>query len=297
MNDGLSPNTVLFADIAHSTGLYERFGDGPAHAYVQEALAHVRALVLHSRGIVIKAIGDELMCCFSSAPDAVNAACEIHARFQKPIGKLPRLSFRIGLHSGDAIWQENDLYGDAVNIAARLVAMAKAGQILTSGDTLKLCPPAPGRGAREIGPVNVKGRRQPVQCVEILWRDEKELTSIIREADTGTAIVRLILTYGPDSFILDEHRPSVSLGRLPENDLVVISQMVSGNHAIIERRRDKYFLHDQSTNGCIIVIADKTMRVHREEVALIDTGTIVLGGMPIEANRSIRFQIVRQDAG
>jgi adenylate cyclase len=291
---GLAPNTVLFADIANSTGLYERFGDELAHAHIQGALSQVRTIVLQARGIVIKAIGDELMCAFASAPDAVHVACEIQARFRKPVGELPRLSFRIGLHSGDAIWKENDLFGDAVNVAARLVAMAKAEQILASQDTLALCPPSPGRSARDIGPVGVKGRRQAIPCVEVIWKDWKELTTTIGKADEELAVARLTLNFGAVTLVMDESRPQVTVGRSPDSDIVMSSPLVSGSHAVIELRRDKFFLRDQSTNGCLLMVSDNTpVRVHREEVALFDAGSIVLGGPPIEAGRTIRFQLAR----
>jgi adenylate cyclase len=293
MADGLSPNTVMFADIADSTGLYERFGDKQASTYIQDALSQARVIVLQARGIVIKTIGDEVMCCFSSAADSVHAACEIQIRFEKAVGPLPRLSFRIGIHSGDAIWNEDDLFGDAVNVAARLAAMAKAEQILASKDTLTLCPEPFGKGARDIGLISVKGRRQPVDCMEVLWRNEAELTSVMPKPEGEAAVARLNLGFGADSFVVDVSRPQLSLGRNPGNDIVVASPLVSGSHAVIEQRRDKFVLRDHSTNGCLVIVSGRIpLRVHREEVALFEEGSIILGGAPAEESRSVRFQVV-----
>ena len=104
---------------------------------------------------------------------------------------------------------------------------------------------------------------------------------------------RLQLSFGAASVILDAELPSVSIGRNPDNDIVVNSLMVSGTHAVIERRRDKFVLKDQSTNGCMVFVADRPpLRVHREEMALFGEGTIVVGGAPTEVDRSIRFQVV-----
>ncbi len=293
MADGLTPNTVMFADIADSTGLYERFGDKQAWEHIQDALLQSRGIVLQARGLVIKTIGDELMCCFASAADAVRAAREIQRRFEKAVGPLPRLSFRIGLHSGDAIWEGKDLFGDAVNVAARLAAMAKAEQILASKDTLAQCPEPPGESVRDIGPVSVKGRRQPVDCMEVLWKNAAELTSILPRPGGETPAARLNLTFGADSFVVGVSRPQLSLGRNAGNDIVAPSPLVSGSHAVIEHRGDKFVLRDHSTNGCLVIVAGRTpLRVHREEMALFEEGTIVLGGAPVDASRSVRFQVV-----
>lgn len=295
MADGLLPNTVMFADIADSTGLYERFGDKQASTHIQDALSQARVIVLQARGIVIKTIGDELMCCFASAADAVYAACEIQNRFEKAVGPLPRLSFRIGIHSGDAIWNENDLFGDAVGVAARLAAMAKAEQILASKDTLTQCPEPFGKGARDIGPVSVKGRRQPVDCMEVLWKNEAELTSVsvMPKTEGEAAVARLNLSFGADSFVVDVSRPRLSLGRNAGNDIVASSPLVSGSHAVIEQRREKFVLRDHSTNGCLVIVSGRIpLRVHREEVALFEEGSIILGGAPAEDSRSVRFQVV-----
>jgi adenylate cyclase len=293
MADVLSPNTVMFADITDSTGLYERFGDKQASAHIQDALSQARVIVLQARGIVIKTIGDELMCCFAAAGDAVRAAREIQTRFDKAVGALPRLSFRIGVHSGDAIWIENDLFGDAVNVAARLAAMAKAEQILSSRDTLTQCPEPLGAGARELGLVSVKGRRQPVDCMEVLWRNAVELTSVMPRPDGETPAARLNLTFGADSFVVDVSNPQLSLGRHADNDIVATSPLISGSHAIIEHRSNKFVLRDHSTNGCLVIVAGRTpLRVHREEMALFEEGTIILGGAPAEADRSVQFRIV-----
>jgi adenylate cyclase len=293
MTSAASISTVLFVDVAGSTGMYEQLGNATAHARIHDALSGVRAIVVQSRGVVIKEIGDELMCCFPSAADAVAAACDIQDRFRVAAGPPPRVSFRIGLHSGEAIWNDADLFGDAVNVAARLVAMAKAEQILTSKDTLSQCGSSPRGGTREIGAVTVKGRRQPVDCVEVIWKDEKELTTWTGAGAVSAAPASLSLVFGGVSLLVGDARPRVTMGRDRGNDLCVASPRVSSSHAAIERRGDKFFLRDQSTNGCLVVPSDRPgYKVHREEVALWGEGVIVLGGEPEEPDRSIRFKSV-----
>lgn len=292
-SSGSSPNTVLFVDVVGSTGLYENLGDATAHAHIQEAFYRIRAIVLGARGIVIKSIGDELMCCFASAPDAVRAACDIQTGFRSATGPLPRLSFRIGLHSGDGIWKDNDLFGDSVNVAARLVAMAKAEQIVTSTDTLSLCQNLPPGSARKIGTVGVKGRRQQVECMEVIWKDEKELTTWIGGLEPEAAPGRMNLVFGTVSLVIDDSQPSATVGRDSNNSIVARSPRVSSSHAVIERRGDKFFLRDQSTNGCLVLTTDRPqIKLLREEVALQGEGVIVLGGAPSDPDRTIHFRIV-----
>lgn len=289
MSDARPPDTILFADVAGSTGIYERLGDAAAHARIEEALSGVRAIVIAARGRVIKSIGDELMCCFASASDAVRAACEIQRRFEAAAGPPPRLSFRIGLHSGEAIWKDDDVFGDAVNTAARLAGMAKAGQIVTSLETLRSSPDLPRNSSRDIGALSVKGRRQPVQCVEVIWKDKKKLTARAGSA-AAAAPVRLRLAFGPEWRMIEPDGSLLTTGRAPENDIVFDSPQVSSTHAVIEGRRDKYFLRDQSTNGCLVLVPGMpALTVHREEVVLLGSGTIFLGGAPTDPARALHF--------
>src|SRR3954466_6441724 len=124
---------VLFADVCDSTQLYERLGDAQALATMSRCLEMARGVAIQSGGRLVKTMGDELMLVFPTAKEAAKAAVGIQERMSSvPRVAGLRLDFRIGFHFGDAIEQDGDVFGDSVNTAARIVALAKAGQILTS---------------------------------------------------------------------------------------------------------------------------------------------------------------------
>ncbi len=125
---------VLFADVAGSTRLYEQLGDAKALSAIGECLALVRDASNGHGGRLIKTIGDEAMVVFPTADQAVIAAAEIQLRMVELVRERNlRLALRIGVHCGSAIEVEGDVFGDSVNVAARMVGLAKSGQVILSG--------------------------------------------------------------------------------------------------------------------------------------------------------------------
>lgn len=133
--------TILFADISGSTVLYEKFGDRTAQAQIGLRLEKIAAAVTARGGTVIKSIGDELMCSFDDPGAALAVSREVHEIMdrQTDVGGV-RLAARVGVHYGPAISKDNDLFGDAVNVAARVTALAKAKQTLTTEQTIDALP-------------------------------------------------------------------------------------------------------------------------------------------------------------
>ena len=117
--------TVMFADVAGSTKLYEQLGDVIANSIISEVIQLMQNATKLHNGIVVKTIGDEVMCRFSSANDCANAAVLIQEKLQLGMVQGQFVAVRIGFHSGPAIIQDDgDIFGDTVNTAAR---MADAG--------------------------------------------------------------------------------------------------------------------------------------------------------------------------
>ena len=111
---------VLFADVAGSTQLYETLGDEAARLLVGNCLQSLSRVTERHGGRVVKTIGDELMCRFPSADAAVTAARvmqEMTRKMSSAGGVTP--SIRAGLHYGSMIEEDGDLFGDAVNLAAK----------------------------------------------------------------------------------------------------------------------------------------------------------------------------------
>ena len=122
--------TILFADICGSTRLYEQYGDVQARQLVSQVLNALTDETSRYAGTVIKTIGDEIMCRFPDAEQAVRAACDMHRVLKEEATLAKRnIAIKIGLHHGPVLLENNDVFGDGVNVAARMASLAKADQI------------------------------------------------------------------------------------------------------------------------------------------------------------------------
>ena len=145
MSDPVTPGTpvdkaILFADVSGSTRLYETLGDTQALAAIENCLGILKKLTVEHKGRVIKTIGDEIMAAFPDANTAVHVATEMQLAItaEPPIGNA-KVAIRIGFHFGPVLENvsDGDVFGDTVNTAARMAGIAKGGQIITSGVTVK----------------------------------------------------------------------------------------------------------------------------------------------------------------
>ena len=270
---------VLFADIAGSTKLYDTLGDTQAKKMVDECIALMRGIVAQYGGRVVKTIGDEVMCVL---PDA-DSGCLAATDMQIKITELPAVSnvkraIRAGFHAGPVIEENNDVFGDTVNLAARMAGVAKAMQIITTRATVELLSPLLRKSSRSIASLSVKGKGDDVEVCEIIWQGEDELTTMASASAAASGLATLCLQYGSTEVVVDKSNASIVLGRDAGCEVAIADRMASRHHARIERRRDKYFLIDQSTNGTYVVFAGEAeIALRREEVMLRGTGRIAFG--------------------
>ena len=118
---------ILFADIAGSTALYENLGDTKARELVSACTSILTREMAKYKGRLIKTIGDEIMCVFPTAEGAAQAACDMQSSLEKekPGGDVA-MYVRVGFHYGEVISENNDVFGDAVNVAARITAVSNS---------------------------------------------------------------------------------------------------------------------------------------------------------------------------
>jgi class 3 adenylate cyclase len=163
--------TILFTDIGGSTSLTQRVGDAKAQEVVRTHNRIVRdALKAHS-GSEIKHTGDGIMASFSSASRALECAIGIQRTFaQHSESAEEPIRVRIGLNAGEPIAEEEDLFGTAVQLAARICAQAEPGEILAPIVVREL---AAGKGflLADRGDVALRGFEDPVRLYEVRWRD------------------------------------------------------------------------------------------------------------------------------
>jgi class 3 adenylate cyclase len=270
--------SVLFADVSGSTKLYEKLGDTEALRAVDRCLKRMERAVEGFRGRIVKNIGDEVMAVFEKADDAFQAATEMQQRITDlpPVSGVT-LAIRVGFYHGSVIEEGGDVFGDSVNTAARLAGLAKAGQILISGQTQTQLSPLLQLSTRDLDQMSVKGKAEELHVFEVIWQESEELTMKAESIRPGVGVrgVRLCLRYDGDVIILDEKRSSLNMGRDAECDLTVRDRRASRNHAKIERRGEKFVLSDQSTNGTFVTFANEPeLFLRREEVVLRGSGII-----------------------
>src|ERR1051326_4626777 len=127
------PCVVLFADLAGSTALYERLGDAAARRIVADCLSRAAAVVREHGGRRVKTIGDEILATFATADaGATGAESLVRALSVPSCGPAGELGLHVGFHLGPVIEEDDDVFGDTVNVAARVVGLAKMGEILTT---------------------------------------------------------------------------------------------------------------------------------------------------------------------
>jgi adenylate cyclase len=135
---------------------------------------------------------------------------------------------------------------------------------------------------RPLGTAWVLGKQAPLEIVDVLWQEDlAHVTTVQRVMQpieaAGSDRARLVVRFRSLVFEVDEGTP-FSIGRDPTSSLVVETEWVSRNHALIEWKRGYFMFADRSTNGSWIRIGeDDELFVHRDEVHLRRTGSISLG--------------------
>jgi class 3 adenylate cyclase len=131
--------TILFTDLVGSTAMYEQLGDAPAFRLVWTHFDVLREIISNHRGAIVKTIGDAIMAVFMRPEDALAAAGELHARIGaecKERGHSHPVTLKIGMHDGPCIAvtlnERLDYFGSTVNLAARVEAQSKGGDIVVS---------------------------------------------------------------------------------------------------------------------------------------------------------------------
>jgi hypothetical protein len=230
-------------------------------------------------GTLVKTIGDEVMTTFPNATAAAEAACEMQDAItgQMVVDGRP-LAIRVGFHFGNTLLEDADVFGDAVNLAARMASQAKSGQTLTTGVTVEQLDATQRRLCRQIDLTQVRGKREEIAIHEVLWQAEDATIMRAPWATQHRGGERLVISAGGTRLELGEGHPSLTIGRADQNDLVVHQPLVSRLHARIEFRNGRFVLTDLSANGTYVVADDDGSNyVHRDSFVLLGAGKLGLG--------------------
>jgi hypothetical protein len=288
---------IAFADIVDSTALYERLGDAAAKAAVESCLLLVREQAELHAGHVVKHLGDGLLCSFDSASDAMLAAVGMCVENQQR-----GLPIRVGVNWGARIEDRGDVFGDAVNTAARMAALAKPFEVMFSAAISDALPPELEGLVRPVPPVSVKGKREPLALSCILIEPGLDDASSVTTFHGGSSqfrsfarsAARLVLTYSGETFTV-EPGSELDIGRDASCGIVVSSRWASRLHARVFMRPPRFLLADQSANGTFLVTPG-SLKLHllRENAPLFDAGRIYIGEDPDRGDpEPILFRVER----
>lgn len=276
--------TVLFSDIANSTRLYQERGDVIAHRMITECLAGLREIVEMHDGKLLRTVGDAVLASFTSSDNAMRAAIASQRMLMSS-----SLSIRIGFHAGEVIPDLGDVYGNDVNVAARVASFANATEIYTTEYTVNQLSIELRKSATFLDYVDFKGIEQPLPIYRIQWQEESTqrpavdtriVTAVSRTTKFRSNMI-LELSIGSLNIQVDEHNSQVRIGREADNDIVIFHESASRYHATIEYQRGRFTLTDSSTNGTYVVRSDiSAIFVRRESIGLENMGTIGAGWHP-----------------
>lgn len=270
---------VMFSDIVGSTALYDKFGDDKAKAIIENCIDLMADITQRHKGTVIKTIGDEIMCRFPTAEDGVNACCSIQEAVSILTGPDGSpMAVRIGIHAGEAILDDSDVFGDAVNVSARMAGIAKARQIITTEETFNQLSEDLQDMGREFDITSVKGKQEQITIYDIVWDEEDDVTRMSFTPSHSKGDVEILMTYSGESKKFTKDDMPVVIGRGAKADITIDASLASRSHATLSYNRGKFVLTDQSTNGTFIKLNDgKEVYLRREELPLSSSGAISLG--------------------
>lgn len=277
------PQTILFADVSGSTRLFETKGDVEARRLIAAVLDALSIVCVGHGGRVIKTIGDEIMCTLPTAMSGLLAACDMQRKMSRDINFVrENLAVRIGFHHGNALDENEDVFGDAVNVAARMTSLAKREQIVSTASTVNGLTGTRLPETRGLGRARVSGKLLPIEIVDVVWQEDTSgmtmVQSAIRIGDAAPAGSKLTLRHRGKLIELTENSEPFMMGREVSNNLVVEADWVSRTHAQIEFKRGHFMITDRSTNATYVGIGqDPELRLHRDEVHLRKSGTISMG--------------------
>ncbi len=301
--------TVLFADLRGSTALYESLGNREATAVVTQSVDLLAQVVTSRGGAVVKTLGDGLMAMFDQPQAAIRAAHEMQDSLEqipRPSAKLivdpavPVLRLQAGVAHGEVVEMAGDVFGDAVNIAARLLDHAGDNETLVTAEVVEHLSRRDGAYFRDLGPIQLRGRVEPVH----VFRVEPE-----RIGDTAVTVFGdpmafiepegIRLTWLEHACVFSSQRMPIVLGRSASATYCIDDSRVSRSHARIDWHGGTFQLTDLSYNGSFVRFSfdEALISLRRGTCTLHGSGVIGLGTASLDRSAPcVRFEVMRFSA-
>lgn len=289
---------VVFADLRGSTGLYESLGNATATGVVTTAVSRLADAVGQAAGRVVKTLGDGLMAAFDAPSDALRGAAAMHealAHLDAPAACA--LKLQVAISYGEVVELSGDCFGDAVNVAARLLDHAGDHETLVTEEFLNGLSGADRARFRSLEQIKLRGRAGAVH-VHVL---ESGGTADAALTEFGEALLQpqqpdgIRLTWLDTERVFDAAELPVVLGRSAEAAFSVTDTRVSRSHARIDWHAGTYVLTDLSFNGTFVRFTNHAdpLALRRSACTLHGTGVIGLGSSPTDLGAPVvRFEVL-----
>jgi len=301
----IAERTVLFADLRGSTSLYETLGNAEATSVVTHCVSALAQRVVHAGGAVVKTLGDGLMAVFDEPVSAIAAAAGMHDALEAMVSRghergasagLRALKLQVALARGEVVEMAGDCFGDAVNVAARLLDHAGDNETLITAEVFAgLSDDSRGR-FRSLDRLVLRGRAEPVQ-VHIMGgrRAVDTAATLFGDVPEANEPDGIRLAWLDLNRVFASQQMPVVLGRSPQATYCVDDSRVSRSHARVDWHGGSFQLTDLSYNGTYVRFADgEIVSLRRGSCTLHGSGAIGLGGSPSEpGSAAVRFEILR----
>ena len=251
-------------------------------------------------GVIVKTLGDGMVCQFREAAGAFHAACGMQeVAAQVDLKGKSGLKIKVGYTYGPVVLKDRDVFGDTVNVCARLASLANPQQVLTTRETVDSLPEDLRRRCRELYATKVRGRQTEVMVCEVLWRADPDKTRVntfgTETSPRANWKYVLKLTYQGETVTVDD-AATVRLGRDASNELVVATENASRLHARIFNKDGHFVIADQSTNGTFLMVdgTAQEVRLRRGEAVLGERGWIGVGKTAADhGDHVVRYRLER----
>ena len=285
--------TVLFAAVIGRDELYAMAGESAGYDAMEQCHFRLGRAAASCGARLAKGTAQKVMVLAANPDLAADAASAMHLAMEKmPKVAGVKLAIGIGFHYGPVIQKGDEVYGDPVNLAARLCEQAGPGQILLTDWTAKLLSPLYRAWLRTLDKARLKGRSGDLGLCELVWRADDNATAFARVRAEGKPALPTVLrlNYRGQRIELRREREIFTIGRDEGCQLVVKAANASRQHCTLERRKDKFVIADVSTNGTYVTIdGHREMALDREELILTRRGWIAFGEPRAAATEVVEF--------
>lgn len=287
----IAERTVLFADLRGSTALYESLGNAEATSVVTHTIAALGKAVAAHRGTLIKTLGDGLLAVFESPGQALGSGLQMHEELEDLVLRghargastgLRGLRLQVAIARGEIVEMGGDCFGDAVNVAARLLDHANDNETLVTAQVLSGIDDEMRKRFRCLDWVHLRGRAEPVMVHVLGGRRGDLAPTQFGEVPTTLEPEAVRLAWLKQEEVYDVQHLPVVLGRGPQSSFRVDDARVSRSHCRLDWHGGSFLLTDLSYNGCYVrfVGSDEVVALRRSSCTLHGSGVIGLGGSP-----------------